>query len=231
MISGNLKPAVKTLSGLLLCASAHAGTYVDNITDMCAAKADGYEHWAALCDTGASSARAPSSVVADRLPVGKRTELGLYLSAADAAQFAQKHPDAVLFLDIRTREEAAFLGMPTIADANVPFMVMSPLGKWDERRNSYAMEANPTFAAEVAARLAEKGLDRNAHILLLCRSGERSARAANLLQQQGYTAVYSIIDGYEGDMGPDGRRSVNGWKNEGLPWNYKLEKAKMALTH
>ena len=48
-----------------------------------------------------------------------------------------------------------------------------------------------------------------------------------MLTDAGFTTVYSVIDGFEGDMSPQGRRTVNGWKNSGLPWTYKLEKAKV----
>ena len=65
----------------------------------------------------------------------------------------------------------------------------------------------------------------------IARSGDRSAAAANLLAQAGFKSVYSVVDGYEGDLAKDGpkagQRVVNGWKNAGLPWTYKLDKAKM----
>jgi hypothetical protein len=45
--------------------------------------------------------------------------------------------------------------------------------------------------------------------------------------------VYTVIDGFEGDVGKDGpqagQRVVNGWKNDGLPWTYKLDKDKLYL--
>lgn len=47
------------------------------------------------------------------------------------------------------------------------------------------------------------------------------------------TALHKIPDmlGVEGDTvknGPKaGQRAVNGWKNAGLPWTYKLDKTKM----
>ena len=67
----------------------------------------------------------------------------------------------------------------------------------------------------------------------MCRSGDRSAAAANQLAEAGFTAVYSVVDGFEGDVAKDGPtaglRTVNGWKNKGLPWGYKLEKAKLTL--
>ena len=56
-------------------------------------------------------------------------------------------------------------------------------------------------------------------ILVMCRSGGRSAMAVNRLAEAGFTNVYNITDGMEGDevKDPDsvyqGQRLVNGWKN------------------
>jgi rhodanese-related sulfurtransferase len=61
-------------------------------------------------------------------------------------------------------------------------------------------------------------------VIFICRSGERSARAADELADFGYTTA-TVVDGFEGDLGPDQRRSVNGWKNAGLPWNASIELA------
>jgi rhodanese-related sulfurtransferase len=65
---------------------------------------------------------------------------------------------------------------------------------------------------------------------LICRSGSRSAKAANLLAQAGYSQVYTT-DGFEGDAAKEGphkgERAVNGWKNVGLPWSYRLDKTAM----
>ena len=82
------------------------------------------------------------------------------------------------------------------------------------------------------SRLVEEALIREALaktdvVVLICRSGDRSSRAADRLAQDGYTRVYSVVDGFEGDLSKDGRRSVNGWRNANLPWSYKLDKAKM----
>jgi hypothetical protein len=60
---------------------------------------------------------------------------------------------------------------------------------------------------------------------LICRSGDRSAAASHLLAEAGFKNVYSVVDGFEGDLATDGpkagQRAVNGWKNAGLPWSYK----------
>ena len=103
--------------------------------------------------------------------------------------------------------------------------------EWDDKRNIYLLEPNQFFAKEVERRLADKKLTKNDPVILICRSGDRSSKASDLLQLHGFTKVYSVVDGFEGDSAKDGpkagQRIVNGWKNAGLPWSYKLDKAKM----
>jgi hypothetical protein len=41
----------------------------------------------------------------------------------------------------------------------------------------------------------------------------------------------SMIDGFEGDLAAEGRHDVHGWRKAGLPWSYKLDKAKMHFEH
>ena len=73
-------------------------------------------------------------------------------------------------------------------------------------------------------------------ILAMCRSGGRSAIAANMLAKAGFTKVYNIVDGMEGDSVTDpasvfqGQRLVNGWKNAGCPWTYALTPERMLLA-
>ena len=71
--------------------------------------------------------------------------------------------------------------------------------------------------------------------MVMCRSGGRSAMAVNLLAKAGFTNVYNIIDGMEGDAVEDpdsvfvGQRLVNGWKNAGCPWTYELTGDRLLL--
>jgi hypothetical protein len=60
--------------------------------------------------------------------------------------------------------------------------------------------------------------------------GERGAEAADTLSLLGYRNVVRVVDGYEGDIGPDGRRSVDGWKNAGLPWTAHANTALVAKS-
>lgn len=165
------------------------------------------------------------------VPKGKQTKLGQYLDASEADDFVARNKSTTLFLDVRTPAEVAFVGMPAAVDANIPYMVQPEFPVWDAAKNTFKLDTNPDFIPEVRRRLAEKGLNADSNIVLICRSGDRSAAAANLLAETGYKKVYSVVDGFEGDLaseGPNaGRRSVNGWKNAGLAWSYKLDKSKM----
>lgn len=166
------------------------------------------------------------------LPEIKRSKLNLYLTPQQALTMKEQQGDKVLFLDIRSRAEAMFVGMATRADALVPYLELQEIMvDWDDKRSTFLMEANAEFTKEVARRLAEKGLNKNSPIILMCRSGDRSAKAADLLQVAGYTQVYSVAEGFEGDVAKEGpkagQRVVNGWKNTGLAWSYKLDRSKM----
>jgi rhodanese-related sulfurtransferase len=184
--------------------------------------------WLVLLFMASTTAYAfdPASV-----PAPKRTKLGQYLSSQEAAQFMDQNKSKALFLDVRTEAEVTFLGMPLPADANVPYMKQPDFPVWDTVKATYKLELNPDFLPEVRHRLVEKNLGPDSPVVLICRSGDRSAAAANLLAEAGFKKVYSVVDGYEGDVATEGpkagQRVVNGWKNAGLPWSYKLERTKM----
>ena len=164
------------------------------------------------------------------VPPAKQTRSKRYLTAADVPAFvaAQGGAARVLFLDVRTRAEALYVGMAQGVDALVPFVEHQELmTDWDDKRGIYRLEPLQDFVPEVNRRLAQKGLAKTDVVVLMCRSGDRSSRGANRLADDGFTQVWSVVDGFEGDMGKDGRRSVNGWKNAGLPWSYKLDRARM----
>ncbi|WP_445600166.1 rhodanese-like domain-containing protein [Azospirillum sp. A39] len=163
------------------------------------------------------------------VPQAKRTEAGLYLGAPEAFAMKTERGDGVLFIDVRTRGEFMFLGSPTVTDANIPYADLEEPVTWDAANKRYKLALNSDFVAAVAARLEQRGLDRGAPVIVMCRSGDRSARAADLLRKAGYTMVYSVVDGFEGDLDKDGRRTVNGWKNAGLPWTYAMDEGKAYL--
>ncbi len=176
------------------------------------------------------STSAIAMVDANKLAKKKQTPQGKYLTAKDAYKMIQNEGENVLFIDVRTRAEVAFVGVTQLIDANIPYMTQD-LDGWNEKKKKFGMNPNSNFSIAFADAIKAKGLNKNSKIIVMCRSGGRSAKAANLLDGLGYKNVYSIIDGFEGDKaksGPNkGHRTVNGWKNSNLPWNYKLVQAKM----
>lgn len=187
--------------------------------------------------TAAPAAAAPAAPTApgattsvEGLPAAKATRAGLYLQAHEVPSFIARHGGAqkVLFVDVRTRAEAMYVGMAEGIDALVPFVEHQELmTDWDAQRHMYRLEPLQDFVPELNRRREQKHLGKHDVVVLICRSGDRSSRAANRLQDDGYTRVWTVVDGLEGDMSPQGRRSLNGWKNAGLPWTYRLERERM----
>jgi rhodanese-related sulfurtransferase len=171
-----------------------------------------------------------SAETTNNIPSKKQTALGLYLTAKDAYDLKSEKSD-VIFVDVRTRAEVAFIGMPLVSDANIPYMMSGDWGNWDEKKKNFKLEPNSGFLLTMDDLLKAKGASKETKIILMCRSGSRSAKAANLLAKNGYTSVYTVVDGFEGDKAKSGdlkgQRVVNGWKNSHLPWSYKLDKNKM----
>lgn len=172
---------------------------------------------------------APVLAASPDLPQEKQTKLGKYLTAKETAELLRSDRAKMLFVDTRTRAELAYVGMTHEIDGHVPYVELNEFWEWDDKNGRFKVELNQNFGADVEKLLAHKGLAKADRIVLMCRSGDRSARAANLLADLGHTNVWTVVDGFEGDLSPAGRRDVNGWKNAGLPWTYKLDKTKLYL--
>ena len=169
----------------------------------------------------------------DQVPLAKRSSSGLHLTAVEAAAMKQQNPGKVLFIDIRTRAEAMYVGLASPVDHLVPFLEFPEIWEWSDDKSEYIQWSNTHFVQDVEQRLTKAGLDKSDTVILICRSGVRSNHASGLLAQYGFKRAYTVIDGFEGDSAKDGerkgQRTVNGWKNANLPWTYKLDKAKMYL--
>jgi rhodanese-related sulfurtransferase len=161
------------------------------------------------------------------LPAGKQTVLKLYVTAKEAYERWRSAPDRVKILDVRTPEEYLFVGHPTMA-WKIPVAAQSY--QWDPVKGQYPMTLLADFVERVH-RIAKP----DDILMVMCRSGGRSAIAVNLLAQAGYRNVHNITDGMEGDVVKDpdsvflGQHLVNGWKNSGCPWTYTLTPDRMLL--
>jgi len=107
-----------------------------------------------------------------------------------------------VLVDVRSPEERTFVG-------HIPGSVHVP---W---ASGTALTRNPRFVRELEAKLG--GKDKPA--LLLCRSGKRSALAAEAAAKAGLTLVFSVQEGFEGELDDKQQRGhLNGWRRHGLPW-------------
>jgi len=156
----------------------------------------------------------------------RETQLGLYLSAAEAYELLQNDTNAVL-IDVRDPVEVKFTGFAESTDIHVPWS-LADRDNFDEQARTWPMVRNADFEAQVAARLAALGVGKDDPIIVMCRSGAtRSAPGADVIHAMGYSEVYSVSDGFEGSTLKEGDsqgvRAVNGWRNSGLPWSYEID--------
>ena len=114
--------------------------------------------------------------------------------------FINNNNDSVI-LDVRTEEEWNMVGKPDGEALNVKTLFISLLIGPDRQRNENFTED-----------FNEKKISKKNNILIICRSGVRSMAAAKLLQQQGYTNLINISDGFEGNP-----TTGEGWKKSNLP--------------
>lgn len=125
----------------------------------------------------------------------------------EAWQAIKTDKDAVL-IDVRTKPEWMFVGVPDLSQAGKqPLLV--------EWQSFPSMAQNPNFADQ----MRQAGVDPSKRLFFLCRTGGRSRAAAIAMTQLGFAACFNIVGGFEGDLDGDRHRGeTTGWKAAGLPW-------------
>ena len=119
----------------------------------------------------------------------------------------EKLEQGAVLVDVRTEGEWAHIGIPeTKATDNDPLFI-----QWSFPGGI----PNPDFITDLNQQAPE---DRSTELVFLCRSGQRSIAAAVAATQAGFTS-YNVLEGFEGEPDRFGERTVNGWKNRGLPTN------------
>ena len=115
-----------------------------------------------------------------------------------------------ILVDVRTESEWARIGVPETASANEsrtePLFI-----QW----NLAGGIPNSRFVEQLKQQAPDAA---GAELLFLCRSGVRSVAAASAAAEAGFIS-YNILEGFEGAPDQYGARSINGWKNRGLPTN------------
>lgn len=132
--------------------------------------------------------------------------------SADQAWSALASDASARLIDVRTYAEWTFVGLPDLGRLGRDVLCV-------ELQSFPAMAPNPGFLAQSIAALERSGAQKSSPIFCLCRSGARSRAAAIALTEAGYSKVYNISGGFEGDLDQDRHRGqLNGWRRSGLPW-------------
>ena len=113
--------------------------------------------------------------------------------------------DAVL-VDVRTRAEWSYVGVPLLDDGSLPVLV-----EWQRYPDG---SINDAFVDDLRA----AGVGEGVPIYFVCRSGVRSIAAAEAATAAGLGPAYNVLEGFEGPHDAQGHRTVSGWKVAGLPW-------------
>ncbi len=107
-----------------------------------------------------------------------------------------------VYLDVRTVGEFTLGHVPDAL--NIPVAQVN--------RETGLMEMNADFLPVVGANITKETL-----VIVGCKSGGRSARAARLMQGAGYLNVFNMAGGYSGRKAPTGEIIHPGWSTLGLP--------------
>ena len=145
------------------------------------------------------------------------------VTPSQAYEMVQKNPDHTFIIDTRTRAEYQLIGHPAGA-YNIPINFWT--GKLGEKK--YGMINNYTYEKDLLSRF-NPATDK---LIFMCRSGKRSCLACIAAIKAGWNSkdVCNMLGGFEGDKIKNknsiynDQRKSGGWKNEGLPWTYRIDK-------
>lgn len=155
----------------------------------------------AAAPPGAPNAEAVSPILAAARERASRDGLPYAGSVTPQEAWALVQAEQALFVDVRTGEERKFVGQVP-GTLHVAWMTGTSLTR------------NPRFVKELEAKTGKHEV-----VLLLCRSGKRSAAAAEAATKAGFSNVFNVLEGFEGDLDEQQRRGTfNGWRFAGLPW-------------
>lgn len=170
-----------------------------------------------------------ASAAAESVFVYKKPKVahpGKEATPLEAYGLMQQDPEHSYIVDVRTRPEHQFVGHPVQA-------VLVPFQLWGNefKDGEYQLQENPAFVQDVMKRFNPK----TDTLFFLCRSGTRAALALSAVVKAGWPVErsYVILGGFEGEKikdansAYDGQRVGGGWRNEGLPWTYAMDPARI----
>ena len=120
------------------------------------------------------------------------------IPSKEIKDYIKNNPKSVL-LDVRTKEEWDQIGKPDGDKIGLKTYFLSS--------QFQGAVINENFVEE----FKNLNIEKDCQLLIMCGSGNRSQRAAELLTKEGYNSL-NVSDGFRGD----GEEKI-GWKNNQLP--------------
>ena len=132
--------------------------------------------------------------------------------AVEAAWQALKSRGRSQLIDVRTRAEWSYVGIPDLGSLSKRAVLV----EWQTFPDR---TVDPRFVERLAGELKALGVKLDDDLFFICRSGGRSLAAAKAMAAMGYGACHNVAGGFEGPLDDERHRgSVGGWKAAGLPW-------------
>ena len=123
-----------------------------------------------------------------------------------------KGDSGTVLIDVRTIAEWAYVGLPDLSPIGKRPVLVEWQGFPDDRLNT-------AFVERVTEALNPIGANRESELLFICRSGQRSLKAAQAMAAAGFRRCRNVADGFEGPLDANRHRGqLSGWKAKGLPW-------------
>jgi rhodanese-related sulfurtransferase len=108
-----------------------------------------------------------------------------------------------------------------LVDEGYTYVDVRSVGEFDEGHPEGAANVPLLHAGMVPnerfLEVMEANYPKDARLVVGCKSGGRSARAAEMLTSAGYTDVVNMDGGFHGRYGPAGNLVQEGWEQAGFP--------------
>ncbi len=128
--------------------------------------------------------------------------MGVKRIDSDRARELLESGSEYTYVDVRTPEE--FEEGHISQARNIPVMLRG--------KGGFGFEMNKKFVD-----YCEDQFQKTSKIILGCRKGGRSTKAAELLSEAGFTNIFDMRGGLLGETDPFGRVTFPGWTTKGFP--------------
>lgn len=133
---------------------------------------------------------------------GRKTFMGVRRIDAERALELMQLGQEYVYVDVRTEDE--------FAEGHVPRARNVPLMRRGQHGLGFVMNEQFVSAMDTL-------FEKDDKLILGCRKGGRSAKAAEILSNLGYTNLFDMRGGFVGETDPFGTITFPGWTTRGFP--------------